>query len=277
MVDFAAKDLSNNELFECTIAEEAKTHNQFNPKATYKPVPIVVGKKDFFEPIDKAFEQMQVGDEKRLVLQPNEAFGERKSEMITIIPLQDFRKNNMHPIPGLIVEADGKRGKVQSVSGGRVRVDFNHPLAGKTVEYKVIVRKKIENKNEQVNALLEKFFPHVEEKERLVKVENDAVSIELPERLNANKETGLLKEIVQHVLPKQLEWVKKVSFSEKKSEKAEPKAKSESKEAETKSEPRATALPAKEAAPTQRQTAEEQGFIRGKPVPKPEKKKIIEA
>jgi FKBP-type peptidyl-prolyl cis-trans isomerase 2 len=45
----------------------------------------------------------------------------------------------MTPYPGMIVSVNRLRGKVLSVSGGRVRVDFNHPLAGKTLRFDVEV------------------------------------------------------------------------------------------------------------------------------------------
>ncbi|MBU0635553.1 peptidylprolyl isomerase [Candidatus Micrarchaeota archaeon] len=214
LVDFTATERITNQIVETTIEQDAKKANAFNPKAMYKPVPLVVGKKELFEKVDKAFEIMQVGDEKKIELEASEAFGERKAELIAIIPLQQFKKQKMNPMPGLIIEADGKQGKVQSVSGGRVRVDFNHPLAGKKIEYKVVVRKKIEDKQEQVEAIFEKYFPHVKPDEKQIKVEGETVKIVLPERLKEQKETTVFKQVFAKILPDQLGGIKEVQFVE---------------------------------------------------------------
>ena len=71
---------------------------------------------------------------------------------------------------------DGALVKVVSVSGGRVLVDFNNPLAGKVVLYNYKVLRKIEDQNEKVNALQDFFFRKrfefsIKDKEVLFKVE----------------------------------------------------------------------------------------------------------
>lgn len=221
-VDFTARELLNHTVFDSTIEEDAKKFGVFNPRAVYKPVPIVLGKGDFFPAVEKVLEEMNVGEEKTVELESSEAFGERNAKNIVLLSLQEFKKQQLRPIPGLVVEADGRQGKVQSVSGGRVRVDFNHPLAGKKVSYRLIVREKIEQKEEQVAALLEKFFPHVKKEERVVKLDGKQVEIELPKPLNEQRETELLKQLVARVLPEQLEGIEGVVFVEKKEKTENP-------------------------------------------------------
>jgi len=240
LVDFTAQELLNGETFETTIEADAKQAGVFNPNAMYKPVPMVIGKNDLFPLLEKELETMEIGEEKRIELEPKDAFGERSAARIALLSLQEFRKQKMQPIPGLVIEADGRQGKVQSVSGGRVRVDFNHPLAGKRVAYKLVLRKKIEEKEEQVAALLEKFFPHVKPKERKIKIEGEKAEIELPERLKEQRETELLKQIVSKALPEELEWLKTVEFKETtKTGKKETIAETKEKMAEKKEESRA--------------------------------------
>jgi len=57
------------------------------------------------------------------------------------------------PSIGDVVEVNGARGIVKQISGGRVIIDFNHPLAGKTLVYKVRVVKKLESFEDKVRAL----------------------------------------------------------------------------------------------------------------------------
>ncbi|MCQ4335422.1 MAG: peptidylprolyl isomerase, partial [Sulfolobaceae archaeon] len=63
------------------------------------------------------------------------------------------------PYVGQVLEtADGSRGIVRSISGGRVVVDFNHPLAGKTLIYRVKVVKLLKDEESKFRALLERWF-----------------------------------------------------------------------------------------------------------------------
>jgi peptidylprolyl isomerase len=55
---------------------------------------------------------------------------------------------------GLQVNIDGAIGVVRTVSGGRTVVDFNHPLAGKDISYKVNVIRKITDDKEKIKSLV---------------------------------------------------------------------------------------------------------------------------
>ena len=48
--------------------------------------------------------------------------------------------------------------KILSVSGGRVTVDFNNPLAGKEIEYTFTIKRQITDDKEKVDALQDFFF-----------------------------------------------------------------------------------------------------------------------
>ncbi|MCX6751046.1 MAG: hypothetical protein NTZ83_06315, partial [Candidatus Pacearchaeota archaeon] len=53
---------------------------------------------------------------------------------------------------------DGMIGKITVVSGGRIIVDFNHPLSNKTVVYELNVKKKVEDEKEKASVLVEFMF-----------------------------------------------------------------------------------------------------------------------
>lgn len=115
----------------------------------------VVGAKFVLPGIDEALEQMQVGEKRTIELPPEKGFGLRSQNLIKLVPLSNFRKNSTEPYPGMIVSADNMHGRVLSVNSGRVRVDFNHPLAGKTLVYDLDIKAKIEESKEKLKALVE--------------------------------------------------------------------------------------------------------------------------
>jgi FKBP-type peptidyl-prolyl cis-trans isomerase 2 len=58
----------------------------------------------------------------------------------------------------MLFNFDGRIGKILSVSGGRITVDFNNPLAGKTLIYKVNVLRKVEDLSEKIKSFIEFLF-----------------------------------------------------------------------------------------------------------------------
>jgi peptidylprolyl isomerase/FKBP-type peptidyl-prolyl cis-trans isomerase SlyD len=80
--------------------------------------------------------------------------------------------------------ADNAQGRVLSVSGGRVRVDFNHPLAGKTLIYDLEIKEKVENVDEKIKSII-KIYTRVEEDKIKVKTREKEVDVEVPPMINS--------------------------------------------------------------------------------------------
>jgi peptidylprolyl isomerase len=57
-------------------------------------------------------------------------------------------------MPGMQINIDNTIGIVKTVSGGRTLVDFNHPLAGKDLFYKVKINKKITDDKEKLSSYI---------------------------------------------------------------------------------------------------------------------------
>jgi len=66
-------------------------------------------------------------------LSPEKAFGNRESKLVQMIPMKIFHQHKINPVPGTLFNFDNKVAKILTVSGGRVMVDFNNPLAGKDI------------------------------------------------------------------------------------------------------------------------------------------------
>jgi len=160
-VNFTGKELLNNEIFDTTLENVAKEHNIFNKEKEYGAMTIITGEKELLDKVEAVLFETKKGEEKIVKLGPKDAFGERKSDYVRVLPLKVFIEQKINPVPGLIINVGQMLGKVQSVSGGRVRVDFNHPLAGREIEYTVRVEKEITDKREIANKIFEKYYSKV--------------------------------------------------------------------------------------------------------------------
>lgn len=134
-IDFIGRVKMTGEIFDLTKADAAKSENVFDPKKKYEPQLVIIGKNMVIPGVEKELKSMKVGDEKEFDVLPEDAFGSRDLKLIKIVSYAKFMKDKIEPMPGLFVDIDGKEAKIQSVNGGRVRVDFNHPLAGRELSY----------------------------------------------------------------------------------------------------------------------------------------------
>lgn len=147
--------LEDGSVFDTTDEKVAKESDVFKENVKYNPVLLVVGRQQAVEGLDEALEGMEAGQEKEVTVKPDKGFGDRKPDLINVVPLARFEKENLNPVPGMVVTINERDGMVKSVGGGRVIVDFNHPLAGQTLTYKVKLEKLLNTPDEKVAGLFE--------------------------------------------------------------------------------------------------------------------------
>ncbi len=151
-IEFTAK-IKNGEIFDSNIK---KVLEKLNPNAKPKPFIFCLGEGMFLKGVDDFLINKKIGKYK-IELSPEKAFGNRNSKLVQMIPMKIFKQHKINPLPGAVFNFDGKIAKILTVSGGRVMVDFNNPLAGKDVVYDIKVLRKVEDINEKTKALIEFF------------------------------------------------------------------------------------------------------------------------
>jgi len=108
-----------------------------------KALSLIVGSGEIPIPIEKALIDMKIGDSKTITLEPSEAFGPRIDELIIELPKDGFGDNSCLDIGSVVVlnSPQGKkfRGTILKVEEEKVTVDFNHPLAGRTLIFSVTI------------------------------------------------------------------------------------------------------------------------------------------
>jgi peptidylprolyl isomerase len=147
--------LEDGSVFDTTIEEEAKKAEIYDRNTEYKPQLVLVGKKQMIEGLEEAVLGMKENEEKEVFVPYEKGFGRKDASLFRIIPLSRFKEENINPVPGMVVNIDGNDGIIQSISGGRVIVDFNHPLAGKNLKYKIRIVKILKDVKEKVAAIFE--------------------------------------------------------------------------------------------------------------------------
>jgi FKBP-type peptidyl-prolyl cis-trans isomerase 2 len=94
--------------------------------------------------LEEAMLGMEPSEGKKVVLSPEQAYGELDEELIMEVPRSDFAPD-VELRPGLVFETENEEGHpvyfiVQEIQDDNVIIDFNHPLAGKQLEVSFRVR-----------------------------------------------------------------------------------------------------------------------------------------
>ena len=197
---YIGKVKETGEIFDTTYEEVAKEAGIYSEKGIYGPVPIAIGAGHVLKGLDEQLEGLEAGKKYTIEIPPEKAFGKRDAKLIKTFTLGQFRRQGILPFPGLEVEIEtesGKKlkGRVLSVSSGRVRVDFNHPLAGKTIVYEVEIVEKIEDPIEKVKALIELRLPMVDLSKVKIEVGEKDVKIDFSD-VEIDKNTLILGKII---------------------------------------------------------------------------------
>jgi FKBP-type peptidyl-prolyl cis-trans isomerase 2 len=142
LAEFDARIVDSNELFDTTSEAVAKENDIYNEKMTYGPQPLIVGKGRLFPGLDESMLVAEIGKEVEVTIPPEKAAGPRDPKLVELHPIREFLKQEIEPRVGLEVTVKGKPAFITAVTAGRVRVDFNNKLAGRTIKYKYKVIEK---------------------------------------------------------------------------------------------------------------------------------------
>ncbi len=202
LIDYVGKVKDTGEIFDLTREDVAREKKVYDPKVRYSPVSVIVGSGFVIKGLDGALREMNNGEKKTVEIDQKDAFGERSGSLIKLIQVSVFREQNIDPNPGSYVNINGINGRVVSADGGRIRVDFNHPLAGKTLEYEIEVKKEITALDEKVKSVVT-YFSGIEKEFSVSVVEKNA-EVKLDSGVELNKEVR--KSITDAVF----KWLKEI-------------------------------------------------------------------
>jgi peptidylprolyl isomerase len=105
------------------------------------PLEFVVGSGQIIKGFDEAVIGMKKGDEKEIKLEPSEAYGEPDPKLIKKVPLDQLPKDKKLE-KGMVMFVNLPNGMqvpltIKNITKKEATLDMNHPLAGKTLNFKI--------------------------------------------------------------------------------------------------------------------------------------------
>lgn len=117
-------------------------------------------------------------------------------------------------IVGSRITIDGKEGVVRSIGSGRVQVDFNPYLAGKSLECWVRIVNIIEDKIEKIRSLIHTNIPDVDINKFEIIQDGEEVRITIPREAFLFPDLQISKRILAKDIIDHIEGVEKIVFLE---------------------------------------------------------------
>ena len=172
---YTARTADGGQLVDTTDEEVAEEEGVADQQESFEPRVIAVGAGHIFEGVEEDFIGGEAGDSGAVTVPAAEAFGEYDESEVRTVSAEKIPEDDRYP--GGHVDIEGEHGHVETIIGGRARVDFNHPLAGEDVKYDYEVIDVVEDKLERAEGMLGMYFDadlemHIEtdeaEEERMV-------------------------------------------------------------------------------------------------------------
>jgi peptidylprolyl isomerase len=181
LIEYTAKVKETNEVFDTTSEETSKKEHLHKEGEIYEPKLVVVGEGWMLKTLDESFTTMAPNKATTVEISPDKAFGARDPEKVKRVPLKQLLAKGINPVIGMRIEYGGKNASIRSIGAGRVLLDFNPPLAGKTLVYDVTVEKKLKTKEDKIGALIHRRIPVAEAATFKLAFEENVLSVEMPE------------------------------------------------------------------------------------------------
>lgn len=231
-LNYTGKVKETGDVFDTTYEDVAEEAGIKNENKDYHPMILAVGSTQLLSKLHDEIKKMDVGEKQTVEILCEEAFGKRDPSLIQLIPMKEFKKQNIKPFVGMPLSLDGQHGIVRTVDGGRVRVDFNHELAGKDIIYEIEIVDTIDDNVEKIKGLIEVYYgnPNIDLEKTEILIEDGVAKITLDKlagfEQRSAQEITLSKFRVARETYENIDEIEKVQFIDE-YEKPEPEEESE--------------------------------------------------
>lgn len=214
LVNYTLKVKESGETVDTTYDAVAKDAHIHREDSVYGPRFIILGEGELPKGLEEAIVGLDTGKQTTVELPPEKGFGARDPAKMRLVPMRRFREKNLDPIPGARIELDGRPATVRAVGAGRVQVDYNHPLSGRTLIYDVSVERVLEDDKEKILNIISRRIPEVEKNKFEIKTTNSELTIDVPEEAFYLSGLQVAKKSVTSDLQKYFPKLETISFRE---------------------------------------------------------------
>ena len=213
-VEMTGSSVETGEVFETTSEEVAQESGSWEENRTYEPRLVIVGDGYVLKGLDERLPGSPFDEDVEIEIPPEEAFGERNPADVQMVPFRVLRSKGINPYVGAELEIDGRPAIIRSVSAGRVQVDYNHPLAGRQIVYKMKVVEHITDDKDKMRALIGRRFLGIDTAEFTLKKTKKKLRIGIPDQIFFGENIQIAKRGVALDLLRYFEELEEIEYYE---------------------------------------------------------------
>lgn len=225
LVNYTLKVKESGETVDTTFDSVAKDAEIHKEDTAYGPKFVILGEGWLPKGLEDSLVGLDAGKQTTIELPPEKGYGTRDPGRMRLVSLRRFREKGIDPAPGAQVEFEGRPAVVRAVGAGRVQVDYNHPLAGRTLIYDVSIERVLEDESEKILNIISRRIPEISQGKFGLNRNARDLTVEVPEEAFYLSGLQVAKKAITSDLQKYLPEVDGISFLEifKKTEtRAEP-------------------------------------------------------
>lgn len=180
-LDFNCYYAASGELFDTTDEARAKDKNLWHEGHSYAPRVFIIGSGEGDLPTGLELDLLhaKTGEKREVTLEAKDAYGAHNPLLVETVSARELLRLGIEPEVGATVNRKNRSGFVSGIFGGRVRIDYNHKLAGKSLKYEYSVKGTAEKPQEKVAAVIDIHYGRSEEFR--VEVSGKSATIKVPD------------------------------------------------------------------------------------------------
>ena len=135
--------LDDGTLFDTSKEEVAKKEGVYSEEREYTTLHITLGQGMLIKGFENALVGMEEGEEKTVKIPASEAYGERREELVHELARDKEKDQGAEVGMMVVVNMEGRQipARISALTEENISLDFNHPLAGKELTFKLEVKK----------------------------------------------------------------------------------------------------------------------------------------
>lgn len=122
--------------------KDAKTGEQLDTNVGQEPLEFISGKGQIIPGLETKLIEMSANEEADVLVEAKDGYGEYNEEAVQVLPKEQFA--GIELVEGMTLYGTGEHGEtvqvvVKSFNDTDVTIDYNHPMAGRTLMFTVTI------------------------------------------------------------------------------------------------------------------------------------------
>lgn len=133
--------LDDGTIFDTSVAATAQQAGIYDERMAYTPLNFTVGSGEYLQGFEDAVVGLKINQSTNITLTPAQAYGNYDPSLIQPVPMSMLTQYNITPEVNDTLYYGIQPVRVDSIPNNTtVFIDFNHPMAGKTLHFMLTVR-----------------------------------------------------------------------------------------------------------------------------------------